>query len=190
MPVEIPLPIQFSPYKHHFYFLLNELSEWHPDNQAEWQAALLLIGNNLFDFYLGELSPAEIANSCIDYFIKRNINNIESFYNWLGQREWKKISLPDESEWLTKKGNQPERYIHIHPAKFSRYTIRVRATTLKTVLVLYIHKIPLSNETAKNLQNVNHIRSSVLNLSPIKSLNDPDSGILKLWQLFANARSE
>lgn len=190
MPVEIPLPIQFNPYKHHFGFLLSELKTWHPDKQTEWQAALLLIGNNLFDFYLGELSPEEIADLCIDYFINKNINDAESFNKWFGNREWKKISLPDESEWLIKKGNQPERFIHIHPAKFSKHTIRVRAATLKTVLVLCIHEIPISRNSTENLHKVNQLRSSVLNLSPIKSLDTPASGILKLWQLFAIAQSE
>ncbi len=187
MLVEIPVPIQFSPYKHHFRFLISKIGEWQTDQQKEWQTELLLIGNNLFDFYLGDLSPKQIACLSIDYFNRKNINDINAFNSWLGQREWKKISLPDESEWLIKKGNLPDRYIHIHPAKYSKHSIRLRAATLKTVLVLCIHKVSISDDAAENLQQVNRLRSSVLNLSPIKSLDDPDSGILKLWQLFADA---
>ncbi|MDX8340215.1 hypothetical protein SLH46_13530 [Draconibacterium sp. IB214405] len=190
MPVEIPLPIQFNPYKHHFRFLLSELENWYPDKPEEWRPKIFLIGNNLFDFYLGLLSSEKIAVLCNEYFNNRNINNLQSFNTWMGQRDWKKIQLPDESEWLIKRGNLEERYIHIHPAKYSKHTIRVRAATLKTVLVLCIYKIPISNDAAENLQKVNRLRNSVLNLSPINSLDDPDSGILKLWQLFADAQSK
>ena len=88
-----------------------------------------------------------------------------------------------------KKGNLAERYIHIHPAKYSKHTIRVRATTLKTVLTLCVNKIPIRDDASQNLQTVNKQRSLFLQLSPIKSLNEKDSGILKLWQLFVNAET-
>ena len=111
-----------------------------------------------------------------------------SLHQLAGQfRVWKKITLPDESKWLIKKGNKEERYIHIHPAKFSEHTIQVRATTLKTVLTLCIHKIPIHDDAEHNLRSVNEQRISFLQLSPIKSLDEEDSGILKLWQLFVNA---
>ncbi|WP_321375229.1 hypothetical protein [uncultured Draconibacterium sp.] len=190
MSVEIPLPIQFNPYKHHFRFLLSEIGSWQPDHPNEWQTKMLLIGNNLFDFYLGDLMPVQIANLCIEYFNQKNLLDSLAFYNWLDHRDWKKISLSDKSEWLIKRGNLAERFIHIHPAKFSKHTIRVRAATLKTVIVLCIYKIPLSNDSIKNLRAVNRLRKSFLGLSPVKSINDPDSGILKLWQLFVDAITE
>ncbi|WP_319480114.1 hypothetical protein [uncultured Draconibacterium sp.] len=187
MPPEIPLPIQYNPYKHHFHFLLNELTVWQKSDWNVTEKALLSIGNNLFDFYLGELTPEQICNSILNYFETKNINTQTAFKNWLGNLEWKKITLSDESKWLIKRGNQADRYIHIHPAKFSKHTIRVRATTLKTVLTLCVHKIPISDDAEQNLQSVNKHRISYLQLSPIKSLDEEDSGILKLWQLFVNA---
>ncbi|WP_163325789.1 hypothetical protein [Draconibacterium mangrovi] len=187
MPPEIPLPIQYNPYKHHFHFLLNELTEWQKGNWNVIEKALLSIGNNLFDFYLGELTPEQVCKASLNYFETKNIITQTDFNNWLRNAEWKKITLPDESKWLIKQGNQPDRYIHIHPAKFSKHTIRVRATTLKTVLTLCVHKIPISDDTEQNLQSVNDQRISYLQLSPIKSLEEEDSGIIKLWQLFVNA---
>ncbi|WP_372649334.1 hypothetical protein [Draconibacterium sp.] len=187
MPPEIPLPIQYNPYKHHFRFLLNEIKEWRVNDWSVTEKVLLSIGNNLFDFYLGELTPEQICNSSLNYFETKNITTQTAFNHWLGNSEWKKITLSDESQWLIKRGNQADRYIHIHPAKFSKHTIRVRATTLKTVLTLCVHKIPISDDGEQNLQYVNKHRSSYLQLSPIKSLDEEDSGILKLWQLFVNA---
>ncbi|HYQ59322.1 MAG TPA: hypothetical protein VEP89_18390 [Draconibacterium sp.] len=184
MPVEIPLPIQYNPYKHHFRFLLNELVIWQKNNWDATEMAILSIGNNVFDLYLGQLTPEQVSEEILSYFKTNNITNEAAFNNWLGHLDWKKIPLSDKSEWLIKKRNQWERYIHIHPAKFSNHTIRVRATTLKTVLTLCVHKIPIRDNAGLNLQSVNKQRISFLRLSPIKSL---DSGILKLWQLFAHA---
>lgn len=187
MPPEIPLPIQYNPYKHHFRFLLNELTDWQKSNWSLTEKTMLSIGNNLFDFYLGELTSEQVCEASLNYFEIKNITTKTAFNNWLGNSEWKKIVLPDDSRWLIKKGNQPDRYIHIHPAKFSKHTIRVRATTLKTVLTLCVHKIPILEDAELNLQAVNQHRISYLKLSPIKSLDEEDSGILKLWQLFVNA---
>lgn len=187
MTVEIPFPIQYNPYKHHFRFLLTELAVWQNSNWSVTENAMLTIGNNLFDFYLGYLTPGQVCTASLNFFKTNNISTETDFYNWLDQSEWKKITLHDESEWLIKRGNQAERYIHIHPAKFSQHTIRVRAATLKTVLALCVHKIPIQKDMEINLQSVNQQRISFLKLSPIKSLNEEESGILKLWQLFINA---
>ncbi|WP_297093482.1 hypothetical protein [uncultured Draconibacterium sp.] len=187
MPPEIPLPVQYNPYKHHFRFLLNELKEWQNGDWNITEKTMLSIGNNLIDFYLGELTPEQVCKASLNYFETRNISAKTAFNNWMGNAEWKKITLPDESKWLIKHGNQPDRYIHIHPAKFSKHTIRVRATTLKTVLTLCVHKVPILNDAEQNLKSVNEQRISYLQLSPIKSLDEEDSGILKLWQLFVNA---
>nr|WP_157470911.1 hypothetical protein [Draconibacterium orientale] len=104
-----------------------------------------------------------------------------------GNRGVEKNYFTRRIEMADKKGIQANRFIHIHPAKFSKHTIRVRATTLKTVLTLCVHKIPILDDTELNLMAVNQQRSSYLQLSPIKSLDDENSGILKLWQLFVNA---
>lgn len=186
MPAEIPLPIQYNPYKHHFRFLLSELIAWQKSDWLVTEKAMLAIGNNLFDFYLGYLTPEKVCEQSINFFKTNNIFSEAKFHKWLSTSEWKKIKFPDESEWLIKKGCQADRYIHIHPAKFSEHTIRVRANTLKTVLTLYVHKIPIREDNKQNLQAINQQRISFLNLSPIKLLDKEDSGILKLWQLFVD----
>ena len=103
MPPEIPLPIQYNPYKHHFRFLLNELTEWQNSDWKIAEKAMLSIGNNLFDFYLGKLTPEQVSMACLNYFETKNITNKTEFNNWLGDSDWKKIVLTDQSEWLIKK---------------------------------------------------------------------------------------
>lgn len=182
MQAEIPPPITFNPYKHHFHFLLDEIKDWNTPEQINGK--LLPIGNNLTDFYLGELSVSTICNECKAHFEQLRITNKAAFKAWLGKSAWKKINLSDDSDWLIKMGDQKDRYIHLHPAKFSKHTIRVRATTLKTVLALVATSTAKSESAAANLLAVNKIRTEILGLSPVKSLYPANLGILRLWNLF------
>uniref|UniRef100_UPI00321641D5 hypothetical protein n=1 Tax=uncultured Draconibacterium sp. TaxID=1573823 RepID=UPI00321641D5 len=184
MPVEIPVPITFNPQKHHFRFLLHEIEYWKSLELSEIKEELLLIGTNLIDFYTGTLSVQQVCDECIRYFKKNKISNRKQFLQWLNNAVYKKITLSDQSEWLIKSGNSAKYFIHIHPAKYSKHTIRVRATTLKTVIALLINSVSIQTATSKNLTAINSVRNKLLGLSPIKSARESNSGILRLWRLF------
>jgi len=184
MQKEIPAPVMFSPLKHHLYFLQEEIKRWKGISWLEVQEELLQIGSNLIDFYTGSLTVDQICTEVLEFFGQNNLLTRYAFLEWLQAPKWKKIGLSDDSEWLIKVGNDENRFIHIHPAKFSNHSIRVRATTLKTVLALQVQGIKHENKTRNDLGNVNSIRQNLLDLSPIKSLHAADSGILRLWLLF------
>lgn len=186
MSEKIPVPITFNPQKHHFCFLLNEIEGWKTMEWSEVKQELLQIGNNLIDLYLGQLSVQQICEESINLFRSEGITDGIKFAAWLNAPAWKKITLSDQSKWLLKHGNVTERYIHIHPAKYSNHTIRVRANTLKTVIALRVNSVSIHKNPNINLQTVNRIRKELLELSPIKSLEEPDSAILRLWKLFEN----
>jgi hypothetical protein len=179
------VPITFNTHKHHFRFLLQQIGVWKTLEWKNVEPELFLIGENLLDFYTGDLTVEEICNQCIHFFRLRNIRNRDSLLNWLNPYEYRKIAISDSSEWVVKEGNDSEKYIHIHPAKFSPHTIRVRATTLKTVIALMINTAEISAQMNENLLTVNQIRTMYLQLSPVKSLQH-GKGILQLWELFAN----
>jgi hypothetical protein len=183
MNEKIPSPITFNTHKHHFRFLLQRIGVWKNMDWEDVDQELLLIGENLLDFYTGDLTIDEICDECLHFFQTRNISNQDSFLNWLHPNEYRKIKLNDSSEWVVKRSIDSERYIHIHPAKFSPHTIRVRAATLKTVIALMIKAGNYSGQMDENLLKVNQIRTKYLQLSPVKSLQR-DKGILQLWELF------
>ncbi|HSO88732.1 MAG TPA: hypothetical protein VLQ91_19420 [Draconibacterium sp.] len=179
----IPVPVTFNIHKHHFRFLLKRIGIW---KNLEWdliEPELLGIGENLVDFYTGDLTVEKICDECIQYFKIKFITDKIAFLNWLQPLEYRKIELSDSSVWIIKEGKDTERFIHIHPAKQSPHTIRVRAATLKTVLALMITNEHISLQMNDNLQNVNQLRITCLHLSPIKSLQC-GKGILQLWDLF------
>ena len=185
MNEKIPIPITFNTHKHHFGFLLKQTEIW---KNLDWNLAeseLFIIGENLLDFYTGDLSVENICTECIQFFKNKNINDKTTFVKWLHPLEYRKIKLSDSSEWVVREGKDPVRYLHIHPAKQSLHTIRVRAATLKTVLVVIIKAGDISTTFNANLKTVNNIRTTYLNISPVKSLQR-GKGILKLLELFVS----
>jgi hypothetical protein len=184
MNQNIPLPITFNPQKHHFGYLLKKKAQWQEQDWTATESELLFIGNNLLDLYLGRLSVEDICHECLQFFEKERITSPASLSKWLHPLAYRKIVLSDKSCWIIKKGLDHKRYIHIHPAKNAPFTIRVRGTTLKTVLALKIHQKKLTGKQEKNLQTVNQIRTRYLGLSPVKSLTH-GKGISRLWALFS-----
>ena len=181
--MEIPLPITFNPQKHHFAFLKKQLQQWREMDWQEIQPEFLSMGSNLLDFYYGKLSVEKICRECLAFLQKNQLTEKDIFFNWLGDLEYRKMELSDHSLWVVRKGVDPLRFVHIHPAKLSPHTLRVRATTLKTVLALQIQNISIQKEMKKNLVVVNETRTKYLQLSPVKSLQ-PDRGILHFWKIF------
>lgn len=152
----------------------------------DWQNVeeeMRVIGTNLLDLYLGKLSVEEICAESIDFFNKEKITGPDEFKKWLKASSYQKIELSDKSVWVVKEGINEIRYIHIHPAKNSPNTIRVRGATLKTVLALKTKEEELASEKLLDLKKVNHIRKEYLQLSPVKSL-ERGKGIARLWSYF------
>jgi hypothetical protein len=180
---KIQVPITFNAHKHHFRFLLQRIEIW---KTLEWQLVeqeLTSIGENLIDLYTGDLTIENIGTECLQIFKNLNIKNKTTLTAWLHPLEYRKIELSDFSKWVIKEGNDTDRFIHIHPAKQSPHTIRVRAATLKTVITLMITTDTISLQINENLKTVNQIRTAYLHLSPVKSLQY-GKGILKLWEYF------
>jgi len=183
MAYKIPLPLTFNPHKHHLGFIFQQLKIWQNKEWPEITDEMKVIGNNLIDLYYGKLNVTEICNECLFYFETRKINSPEKFEGWLQPNEYRKIELSDKSMWVIKKGTTKHRYIHIHPAKNSPLTTRVRAATLKTAIAIKIQQKKFSNSNDLNLQNVNQVRTEFLGLSPIKNISR-GKGISKICALF------
>lgn len=180
---KIPEPITYNPYKHHFTLLMEQIPCWQKLDWREVNKDLKLIGKNMLDLYLGELSVEQVCQQCVRYFSANKIVEEEQFKNWLHPAAYRKIELADQSLWIIKKGDDANRYIHIHPAKNSVNSIRVRATTLKTVLALMVKDEKLLKDINGNLAAVNKIRTDYLELSPVKTL-ERGKGIARLWDMF------
>ncbi|HDR52393.1 MAG TPA: hypothetical protein ENN90_12350 [Mariniphaga anaerophila] len=180
---ETIVPITFNPHKHHLEFLKKQIAIWKTKNRDEVQTELRCIGNNLIDLYCGKLTVNEIERQCIAFAEKENLTDAEKLAKWLAPAEFRKTELTDKSVWVIKQGLDSERFLHIHPAKYSPFCVRVRAATLKTVIALKIFAGENTSDTL-HLSTVNHIRTKYLDLSPVKSL-EKGKGISRLWTVFS-----
>jgi hypothetical protein len=169
---DIPEPVLFNCWKHHAGFIksrIKEFKENHRNDPENIRKEILLIGGSLMDLYLGELTPAEIARSITTYLDLRKVTGMRSYREWLGGegRDFREVEIEDHSGWTLRLGEKKERYIHIHPSRYSPHTIRVRSSSLKSaILFCALH----DGETENILADINRVRKEFLNLPPLKNL--------------------
>ena len=95
-------------------------------------------------------------------------------------KDYQLIKLKDRSSWKLRISENRER--HIHPGRYSPHTTRVKATTLKTA-ILIISFEQIGELKIVDTESVNQIRKKYLNEPPIKSLIKA-SGLIRLVDLF------
>jgi hypothetical protein len=72
--------------------------------------------------------------------------------------------LSDCSTWTLRLGIDDTQYIHIHPSRYARHTLRVKAGVLKTAIAFLARQ-----EKDVSTATVNAVRRE-LDLSPVKNL--------------------
>lgn len=175
----LPQPILFHPLKHH----LGHIREFvHSHANAEYAfliAQLKTIGSSQLDLYLCKLSAQQIAYETILYLQKHHTLEPGAYQLYLSgsKANYGLITLSDESKWVLRWGVVEGRHVHLHPARYSQHTLRVKANTLKTAVAVCIavkrYKQP------QDLQLVNQVRTQWLGLAPIPNF-PPDGALAKL----------
>jgi hypothetical protein len=95
--------------------------------------------------------------------------------------DYQLVKLKDKSIWTLGLGADAERYVHIHPGRYSPHTIRVKATTLKTAILVLCSEIIGEIKTIET-QTINQIRKRYLDEPPLKSFSTA-SGLGRLIDL-------
>lgn len=180
----VPLPIKFNCWKHHARFIKQELMNFKSEVQIKTlQTTLLIIGESQMDLYHGLYSPKETANQVIKHLVSISIKNKREYSTWLyaDGKEYKNITLKDDSVWTLRSGDDEIRYVHIHPGRYSPHTVRVKALTLKTAICVLAYS-NIKPASVFDIDFINKIRKIYLNASPLKSVS-VDSGLGKLMVL-------
>jgi len=169
----VRLPINFNCWKHHAGFIkrqIESVKEIKDLNKLKFY--LLKIGESQMDLYFGSHSPVNISEQTLNYLHQNKIFESEQYQNWLTKegKNYQLVKLKDKSIWTLRRGDDVSRYVHIHPGRYSPHTIRVKATTLKTaILVLCSEKI--GEIKSIETQTINQIRKKYLNEPPLKSFS-------------------
>lgn len=170
-----PIPILFHPLKHHLGYLRYFIKS---SSEEEFYAAIPRIGASQMDLYCGELSPHSIGQEILGQLKESGVETETDFISFLANKQgYQNLTISDGSTWTLLRGDDPERYVHIHPARYARHCIRVKAGALKTAILMLRHDLTPTCET----ERVNALRKSI-GLSPIKHLQVSE-GIGRIWEV-------
>jgi len=182
----IKLPLKFNCWKHHAGFI-KKLVEFYRSEKISvevLQKTLLVIGESQMDLYVGELSPQKICDEIVSNLKSIGVLAFEEYKKWLCKKgnEYKLIKISDNSVWTLRLGKQRERYIHIHPGRYSAKTIRIKALTLKTAIAALIKYD--TNVQLINTAHINEVRKKILNSPPVKKVSS-NSAVVRVMNILA-----
>jgi hypothetical protein len=170
---QIPGPVLFNPLKHHLGFIrefmfMNSDSDIYPEQKGLIKE-LKHLGTSVMDVYTGPLSIGEICSEVMTFLNERELTAENQYSVWAGTkaRDFRIISLSDDSQWTLKYHDNKRRFVHIFPARGSRHSFRVKSNTLKSAILYYI----LIGKDFITGDDLNKVRP-LLGLSPIKDPMD------------------
>ena len=165
---------QFNPWKHHKNYICRQIINYSLQKDSEFKELkknLLLIGKSQMDLYTGELTFPQIMQNISCELLKQKVIDKASYKNWLKElnADYRNIKLPDDSEWTLRLSDNYEKFIHIHPARYSLNTIRVRAATLQSAIAAVVLS-RLKSESPYDINIINESRRKFLGESPVKAI--------------------
>jgi hypothetical protein len=173
---QITVPVLFNPLKHHLGFIkefieINAGSNNLSDNQAIVKE-LKHIGGSVMDVYSGSLTYNEIGGELLCFIKTKKLIKLKDFHEWAGldPNEFKTIYLSDGSNWVLKYYDHDQRFVHSFPARFSPFSFRIKANTLKSAILyqIFIGKDFVTEE------DLNTARA-IAGLSPVRDVFDTEA---------------
>ncbi len=166
-------PILFHPLKHHLGWIRSFMAAYYSfcaEDNLELMAKLRTIGRSQMDLYTGTLDVPDVAGEILAYLHSCRLHEKVAYKQWLDQGAgYQSVSLSDQSSWVLRWGTNEGRYVHIHPARYSPHTIRVKAGALRTAIAIRI-ALKQNLIQAEDVFSMNQIRKEWLDLPPVKSL--------------------
>jgi hypothetical protein len=179
-PLEVPRPVLFNTYKHHAGALrarIASLPSAGPGALADLAGRIAVIGSGLMDLYTGSLSPRSIAAHILGGLRSGGRLEWDAYRTWLdGQGGYAVVTLPDESRWVLRLGDEQDRYVHIHPGRWSPASLRVRANVLKSACLVLAH-VRLFGGDPMDRALINAVRKEHLGLAPLGRDLESEAGL-------------
>ncbi len=183
----IQLPLTFNCWKHHAGFIKKQIEFYRSEKISveELQKTLLVIGESQMDLYVGELSPQKICDEIVSKLKSTGVLAFREYKKWLFEKgsEYKLIEISDNSVWALRLGKKEERYVHIHPGRYSPFTIRVKALTLKTAIAVLIINFEKNSPLMDTLK-INEVRKKILNSPPVKKVSS-NSAVVRVINILS-----
>lgn len=183
---DLPQPVLFHPLKHHLGYIREFIQAQANAADDFLSAQFKTIGSSQLDLYLGDLSIHQIAEETILYLQKYQCLEPEPYRLYLttGGAGYGLTTLSDGSGWVLRWGVVEGRHVHLHPARYSRHTIRVKANLLKAAMAVSL-AMKRTGIAEPDLSLVNQVRRQWLGLAPIPAFLTSDT-LLRLIYLLGS----
>ena len=177
---EIPPPVLFNTWKHHAGALRSRIEEAAARGEEglrELADRLVVMGTELMDLYIGAFTPEQIATQIVVLLEAAGRLEPAAYRAWVQESGgYAVVTLEeDRSRWVLRQGEEGERYVHLHPARWAPQTRRVRANVLKTAVMVLAYAA-VHGRNALDVRLVNTVRAQYLGLSKVRALAD-DQGL-------------
>jgi hypothetical protein len=173
--ISIPKPFLLNALKHHKGTISAFIERYGTGSQKDLEAAarqLITLGNLVMDLYTGDLGIGDIAQNIQHYLKNKGFFDEVSYRAWIARAEkaYRIARIADGSTWTLLTGRDHGRYIHIHPARYSLHSLRIKALPLKTaVLLLIADDLRIEKDP---VGAINRIRIEYLKESPVGDEKD------------------
>jgi hypothetical protein len=187
---EVPPPVLFNTWKHHAGALRERIGEFASHGEDGLRALadrLVVLGTELMDLYTGAFTPVELADRIVALLRADARLERAAYRSWV-QESGGYTVVPlaeDGSRWVLRAGEEGERYVHIHPARWAPQTRRVRANVLKTAVMALAYATAYGADPL-DVRLVNTVRAKYLGLSKVRALAD-DQGLSVVIDLLCKA---
>jgi hypothetical protein len=177
---EAPAPVLLNTWKHHAAALRRRIAEAVREGEAGLDALaerLVVIGTELMDLYTGRLTPAEIGARVVEGLRAEGRLALPTYRAWItGSGGYGVMTFDDGTRWVLRMGDEADRYVHVHPARWAPQTCRVRANVLKTGVMVLAY-VGVHGGDPMDVKCVNAVRRDYLGLAPIGRELAGDQGI-------------
>jgi hypothetical protein len=168
---EAPVPVLLNTWKHHAAALRREIAKTVQAGAPaldELASRLIVIGTELMDLYIGRLTPAEIGEKVLTVLRAEGRLPLHAYRAWLAASgDYGVLTFAEDgSRWVLRMGDETDRYIHVHPARWAPGTRRVRANVLKTAVMVLAHA-GIHGGDPTDRARTNAIRAQYLSLAPV-----------------------
>jgi hypothetical protein len=177
---DLPHPVLFNLWKHHAEALrqrIRDAAAGGDEGLAALPDNLLVVGTELMDLYTGTLPPAEIGHVVLARLQADKRLEREVYGGWVeGNGGYQLVTAAvDASVWVLRYAAEDERYVHVHPGRWTPHTRRVRANVVKTAVMVLAHA-GVHGGDPRDVKRINLVRQKYLGLAPIRELT-PDQGL-------------
>lgn len=170
---QLSAPILYHPLKHHLGYIRAFIQHSTATPDADLKAALQTIGSSQLDLYTGPLSPLQIAQEVLQYLANHHLQHPVHYQEHLlaAGAAYRLITLSDKTGWVLRWGVVEARHMHLHPARYSKHTLRVKANVLKTAIAAAIVAKRRGETPGIEAQFINEVRATWVALPPVKGFS-------------------